>query len=98
MPKVNTSIGTAKRAKYDDIYTQYADIEKEMNAYLEYDSSLFNGKTILLPCDYPEWSNFTKYFAQNFEMFALKKLNSKPVGSEQICNRFFTKRGIQNGQ
>jgi len=76
VPKVNTSLGSAKRAKYDEFYTQYADIEKEMNAYLEYDSTVFNGKTILLPCDYPEWSNFTKYFAQNFEKLGLKKLIS----------------------
>jgi hypothetical protein len=34
------------------------------------------GKTILLPCDDPEWSNFTKFFAQNFERFGLKKLIS----------------------
>jgi len=38
-----------------------------------------------LPCDDPEWSNFTKYFAQNFDKLGLKKListsyapNSKP--------------------
>lgn len=38
-----------------------------MNAYLEYDPNVFRGKTILLPCDDPEWSNFTKYFAQNLK-------------------------------
>lgn len=64
------------RAKNDEFYTQYADIEKEMNAYLEYDKDVFRGKTILLPCDDPEWSNFTKFFAQNFEKFGLKKLIS----------------------
>ena len=42
----------------------------------EYDPDVFNGKTILLPCDDPEWSNFTKFFAQNFERFGLKKLMS----------------------
>jgi len=36
----------------------------------------FGYKTILLPCDDPEWSNFTKFFAQNFERFGLKKLIS----------------------
>jgi hypothetical protein len=76
VPKVNTSLGSAKRAKYDEFYTQYGDIEKEMNAYLEYDSEVFKDKTILLPCDDPEWSNFTKYFAQNFEKLGLKKLIS----------------------
>lgn len=81
----NENLGAAKKAKNDEFYTQYADIEKEMNAYLEYDSDVFRDKTILLPCDDPEWSNFTKYFAQNFETFGLKKListsyapNSKP--------------------
>ena len=52
------------------------DIEKEMNAYLDYDKDVFRNKTILLPCDDPEWSNFTKYFAQNFERLGLKKLIS----------------------
>ena len=33
----------------------------------EYDKDVFKGKTILLPCDDPEWSNFTKFFAQNFD-------------------------------
>ncbi len=81
----NDNLGAAKKAKNDEFYTQYADIEKEMNAYLEYNPDVFRDKTILLPCDDPEWSNFTKYFAQNFETFGLKKListsyapNSKP--------------------
>jgi hypothetical protein len=66
----------AKRAKKDEFYTQYQVIEKEVSAYLEYDPDVFRGKTVLLPCDDPEWSNFTKYFAQNFEYFGLKKLIS----------------------
>lgn len=45
-----------------------------MNAYLEYVPDVFRGKTILLPCDDPEWSNFTKFFALHFEDFGLKKL------------------------
>ena len=72
----NAALTTAKREKNDEFYTQYADIEKEMNAYLDYDPDVFRGKTILLPCDDPEWSNFTKYFAQNFERLGLKKLIS----------------------
>jgi hypothetical protein len=72
----NINLSEAKRAKNDEFYTQYHDIEKEVSAYLEYDPNVFRGKTILLPCDDPEWSNFTKYFAQNFERFGLKKLIS----------------------
>lgn len=72
----NQNLSNAKNAKNDEFYTQYADIQKEMNAYLDYNPDVFRGKTILLPCDDPEWSNFTKFFAQNFERFGLKKLIS----------------------
>jgi hypothetical protein len=72
----NENLGDAKKAKNDEFYTQYVDIEKEMNAYLELDPDVFKDKTILLPCDDPEWSNFTKYFAQKFETLGLKKLIS----------------------
>jgi len=81
----NENLHGAKKAKNDEFYTQFHDIEKEMNAYLDYDAEVFKGKTVLLPCDDPEWSNFTKYFAQNFDKLGLKKListsyapNSKP--------------------
>jgi len=47
-----------------------------MNAYLEYDPDVFRGKTVLLPCDDPEWSNFTRYFAAKFDELGLKKLIS----------------------
>lgn len=82
----NSNLGAAKSAKNDEFYTQYADIQKEINAYLEYDHDVFRGKTVLLPCDDPEWSNFTKFFAQNFENFGLKRLisTSYAVESKQI--------------
>ena len=72
----NSNLTNAKRAKNDEFYTQYHDIEKEVAAYIEYNPNVFRGKTILLPCDDPEWSNFTKFFAQNFQKFGLKKLIS----------------------
>ena len=72
----NTNLIHAKRQKNDEFYTQLDDIQREMNAYLEYDPDVFRGKTILLPCDDPTWSNFTKYFALNFETLGLKKLIS----------------------
>lgn len=71
-----SDLSDAKRARKDEFYTQYSDIQREMNAYLEYDQNVFRDKTVLLPCDDPEWSNFTKFFAQNFENFGLKKLIS----------------------
>lgn len=93
----NTNLSAAKTAKNDEFYTQYADIEKEMNAYLEFNPKIFANKTILLPCDDPEWSNFTKYFAQNFEKLGIKKListsyapNSKPIELETYPTLFET--------
>nr|MCR5040297.1 adenine-specific methyltransferase EcoRI family protein [Bacteroidales bacterium] len=52
------------------------------NAYLDYDPNVFRDKTVLLPCDDPEWSNFTKFFAQNFELLGLKKLISTSYAPE----------------
>ena len=72
----NTNLANAKTAKNAEFYTQYADIQKEINAYLDYNPDVFRDKTVLLPCDDPEWSNFTKFFAQNFQLFGLKKLIS----------------------
>jgi hypothetical protein len=78
----NSNLSEAKRAKNDEFYTQYPDIEKEITAYLEFNPDAFRGKTILLPCDDPEWSNFTKYFAQNFERLGIKKLISTSYAVE----------------
>ncbi len=69
----NANLNAAARNKNDEFYTQYDDIEKEMNCY---DPNIFRDKTILLPCDDPEWSNFTRYFAAKFKEFGIKKLIS----------------------
>ena len=84
----NENLSKAKEAKNDEFYTQYHDIEKEVSAYLEYNPDVFRGKTVLLPCDDPEWSNFTKYFAQNFETFGLKKLISTSYAPESKRYKF----------
>lgn len=108
----NANLSQAKSAKNDEFYTQYADIEKEMNAYLEYDENVFRDKTILLPCDDPEWSNFTRYFAQNFERFGIKKLIStsyapqskadlfsyKPSELEKGSDRFDAEKTLSRGK
>lgn len=72
----NKNLSNAKSAKNDEFYTQLNDIQAEVNAYIDYNPDVFRGKTVLLPCDDPEWSNFTRFFAQNFERFGLKKLIS----------------------
>lgn len=45
-------------------------------------------KVVLCPCDDPEWSNFTKFFAQNFEMLGLKKLISTSYSMSEKKARY----------
>ena len=108
----NSNLSNAKNAKNDEFYTQYHDIQKEIEAYLEFNSELFKGKTVLMPCDDPEWSNFTKFFAQNFERFGLKKListsyapesknykiNYQPTLFEVNDPQFDEKKTVKNGK
>ena len=84
----HSNLKDAKSTKNDEFYTQYEDIQREINAYLEYNPDVFKGKTVLLPCDDPEWSNFTKFFAQNFENFGLKKLISTSYATESKKIKF----------
>ncbi len=84
----NDSLGQAKKEKNDEFYTLYEYIQKEINAYLEYNPDTFKGKTVLCPCDDPEWSNFTKFFAQNFETLGLKKLISTSYAQESKKNKY----------
>lgn len=84
----NVKLSDAKKAKNDEFYTQYNDIQAEVNAYIEYNPNVFRDKTILLPCDDPEWSNFTKFFAQNFDRFGLKKLISTSYALESKNYKF----------
>jgi hypothetical protein len=108
----NSNLSKAKNAKNDEFYTQYQDIEKEIMAYLDYNPNTFKNKIVLLPCDDPEWSNFTKFFAQNFERLQLKKIistsyapgsklyhsNYKPTLFETNNPQFDTQKTITNGK
>ena len=78
----NNALLNARKQKNDEFYTLYEYIQKEVNAYLEYDPDTFRDKVVLCPCDDPEWSNFTKFFAQNFEMLGLRKLISTSYSME----------------
>ena len=95
----NKNLSNAKNAKNDEFYTQLNDIQAEVNAYIDYDPDVFRGKTVLLPCDDPEWSNFTRFFAQNFERFGLKKLisTSYAAASKKIPNAESQSRGVRRG-
>lgn len=89
----NRDLRIAQQGKNDEFYTQFRDIEVEMNAYLDYNPDVFRDKTILLPCDDPEWSNFTKYFALKFEALGIKKLISTsyaPWSKKMILGGLFS--------
>lgn len=73
MPK-NQGLSAAKVAKQDEFYTQYIDIQKEVEAYLEFAPDTFRDKVVYCNCDDPFESNFFKYFAANFNKLGLKKL------------------------
>jgi len=66
---MNTNLHKAKKAKKDEFYTQYEDIEKELVHYKDQ----FKGMVVYCNCDSPD-SNFVKYFTDNFEELGLKKL------------------------
>ena len=66
----NKNLSAAKAAKKDEFYTQYEDIERELQHYWQH----FRGKTVLCNCDDPYESNFFKYFASRFNQLGLKKL------------------------
>ena len=82
----NTNLSKAKNAKNDEFYTQYHDIATEVEAYLEYNPNVFQGKTVLCPCDDPYESNFFKYFALGFNKFKLKKLIATCYVGSPIAN------------
>lgn len=83
----NKNLNKANKAKNDEFYTQYNDIQNELNAYIAFNENTFRDKVILLPCDDPEWSNFTKFFAQNFERYGIKKLISTSYAASSNKNK-----------
>ncbi|PJJ85533.1 adenine-specific methyltransferase EcoRI-like protein, partial [Brevirhabdus pacifica] len=87
---MNTGLTAAKTAKQDEFYTQYADIQKEVEAYLEFDADTFRGKTIYCNCDDPFESNFFKFFAANFNRLGLRKLISTSYDGSSIAGAQIT--------
>ncbi len=82
----NKSLGAAKKAKNDEFYTQYSDIQKEIEAYLEFDQDAFRGKVVYSNCDDPFESNFFRYFALNFNRLGLKQLITTSYKPSPIAN------------
>ena len=83
----NLGLSNAKKAKQDEFYTQYADIQKEVEAYLEFAPDTFRGKIVYCNCDDPFESNFFKYFAANFNKLGLKKLITTSYDGSPIAGQ-----------
>ena len=86
----NQMLGAAKAAKRDEFYTQYVDIQKEVEAYLEFDPDTFRDKIVYCNCDDPFESNFFKYFAANFNRLGLKKLVTTSYDGSSIAGAQLT--------
>ena len=84
---LNRSLSAAKSAKQDEFYTQYVDIQKEVEAYLEFNPNTFKNKIVYCNCDDPFESNFFKYFAANFNKLGLKKLITTSYDGSPIAGQ-----------
>lgn len=82
----NRNLTKAKREKNDEFYTQYPDIQKEVEAYLEYDPNTFRDKVVYCNCDDPYESNFFRYFVLNFKKLGLKQLITTSYKPSPIAN------------
>lgn len=81
----NKSLGSAKKNKEDEFYTQLADIEKELRHYKDF----FRDKIVLCNCDDPYESNFFKFFAMNFNSLGIKKLITTCYAKSSVVGKEF---------
>jgi len=82
----NNNLTNAKRAKNDEFYTQFSDIQKEIQAYLDYNPDTFRNKVVYCNCDDPFESNFFRYFVLNFNKLGLKQLITTSYKPSPIAN------------
>ena len=80
MSNSNKSLQSSKDNKSDEFYTQYKDIEEEVSKYKDQ----LKDKIIYCNCDDPDFSNFVKYFKDNFERFKLKALYASGYIDRQL--------------
>ncbi len=85
-PVANNFLTNARKAKNDEFYTQFSDIQKEIERYLEYDSETFKGKVVYCNCDDPFESNFFRYFTLNFNRLGLKQLITTSYRPSPVAN------------
>ena len=93
----NGNLHNAKTQKNDEFYTQYEDIQKELNHYEKH----FKCKVVLCNCDDPFESNFAMFFLRNFNYLGLKRLictsySGSPFAGAQLT--FFDLTGEETAQ
>ncbi|OGF25384.1 DNA methyltransferase [Candidatus Falkowbacteria bacterium RIFOXYB2_FULL_34_18] len=86
----SSNLNKAKKAKNDEFYTQYYDIQIEIDAYLQYNPDVYRSKVVYCNCDDPYESNFFRYFVLNFNKLGLKQLittsyKPSPVANTQLA-------------
>lgn len=82
----NNNLNSAKTTKNDEFYTQFSDIQKEIEAYIEYDKNTFKNKVVYCNCDDPFESNFFRYFVLNFKRLGLKSLITTSYKPSPVAN------------
>jgi len=84
------NLKNARRAKNDEFYTQYSDIQKEIEKYLNYNPDTFRNKIVYCNCDDPYESNFFRYFVLNFNKLGLKQLITTSYKPSPVANTQLT--------
>ena len=87
------NLKNARRLKKDEFYTQFSDIQKEVEKYLDYDQNTFRNKVVYCNCDDPSESNFFRYFILNFKKFGLKQLITVSYKPSSEINKQFDLAG-----
>ncbi len=82
----SSHLNKAKVAKSDEFYTRYDDIQKEIEAYIDYDTNAFRGKVMYCNCDDPFESNFFRFFVLNFSRIGLKRLITTSYKPSPVAN------------
>jgi len=82
----NKLLHKAKKSKSDEFYTQFIDIQKEVEAYLEFNPNTFCDKVVYCNCDDPFESNFFRYFVLNFDRIGLKQLITTSYKPSPVAN------------
>ena len=91
----NSNLNRAKKAKNDEFYTRYEDIEAEVMKYRKY----FRDKVVYLPCDDPieKKSEFWSFFVNNFDAFGIKKLIATYYNENGKTYKIWIDRDTTNG-